>query len=49
MSIWKNPHRLNNGRYALTTVEPSFLDGSSLFLQVPSLDEFEFQPDPLTC
>ena len=34
MSVWKNPHRLIMGELFTTTLVPSFLDGSSSFLQI---------------
>ena len=33
LSVWKNLHRLINGRNVVINLVPSFLDGSSSFLQ----------------
>ena len=38
LRVWKNPHRLiiYNGKNVVTTLAPSFLIGSSSFLQATS-------------
>ena len=53
VSVWKNPPLTYNGRNVVPTLVPSFLDGSSSFLQVKrqaikAWMSFEFQQDSIT-